>query len=153
MKIVSATIKNFKAIESTTVPLSPFTVIVGTNGSGKSSILQALHWMLQSGRNPSVEPRTPATGGKKAEASTLSELEATYMPSPEYKNASHSAEYGNFSDAPRLEVQISASIDGHDAITVPMWIRSARNEGISVHVPSNNQFTTIVRSPQREISA
>ena len=147
MKITSATIKNFKAIEETTVPLSDFTVIVGTNGSGKSSILQALHWMLQSGRNPRVSPE------RIDKASTLSELEATYMPSPEYKNASHSSEYGNVSAAPKMDLMVDACIDGEEPLRVPMWIKSARNEGISVHVPSNNQLTTIIRSPQREISA
>ncbi|WP_163847786.1 ATP-dependent nuclease [Pseudooceanicola aestuarii] len=153
MKLTKATIKNFKAIEETTVPLSDFTVIVGTNGSGKSSILQALHWMLQSGRNLSVEPRSPATATKNAEASTLSELEATYMPSPEYKNASHSTEYGNFAAAPRMDLEIEASIDGAPTIGSSMWIKSARNEGISVHIPSNNLITTLIRSQQREISA
>lgn len=147
MKITSATIKNFKAIEETTVPLSDFTVIVGTNGSGKSSILQALHWMLQSGRNPRVSPE------RVDKASTLSELEATYMPSPEYKNASHSTEYGNVSAAPKMDLVVDACVDGGAPLRVPMWIKSARNEGISVHIPSNNQITSIIRSPQREISA
>lgn len=147
MKLQSLQITNFKAIESVSIPLSDFTVIVGTNGSGKSSILQALHWMVQSARNPSVSPEQSDKG------STLSELDATYMPSPDYKNASHSMEYGNFAAAPKMEVTVDAEMEGGVSINVPMWIKSARNEGISVHVPSNNQFTSIVRSAQREISA
>lgn len=147
MKLNWVEIRNFKAIEATRVPLSAFTVLVGTNGSGKSSVLQALHWMLQSGRNPSVSPEQQNKG------STLSEIDATYMPSPDYKNASHSGEYGNFSAAPKMDVIINATIDGVSPITVPMWIKSARNEGISVHVPSNNPLTAQIRSSGREVSA
>ena len=147
IKITKITVKNFKAIENATIPLTNFTVIVGANGSGKSSVLQALHWMLQSGRNGNVSPEQADKG------STLSELEASYMPSPDYKNASHSAEYGNFAASPKMDLTLEASIDGASAISVPMWIKSARNEGISVHIPSANQLTSIIRSPQREISA
>ena len=73
MDFTSIGIKNFKAIHGTTLSgLAKFNVIVGTNGSGKSSALQALHWILQSGRNPEVK-----TGG-----ATLSLADADYMPSP-----------------------------------------------------------------------
>ena len=52
MLLNKATIKNFKAIEETEVDLAPFTVIVGANGSGKSSVLQAMHWMEEKGFAP-----------------------------------------------------------------------------------------------------
>lgn len=147
MKLNSITIKNFKAIEDTTIALSDFTVIVGTNGSGKSSVLQALHWMLQSARNSNVAPSEPGKG------STLSEIDATYMPSPEYKNASHSGEYGNFAAAPKMDLVLTATIGEDEPITAPMWIKSARNEGISVHVPSNSALTAQIRAASREVSA
>ena len=127
--------------------MSDFTVIVGTNGSGKSSILQAVHWMLQSARNSNVAPSGPGGG------STLSEIDATYMPSPDYKNASHSGEYGNFAAAPKLDLVFDVTLGEDENLQVPMWIKSARNEGISVHVPSNNALTTQIRAPGREISA
>ncbi len=37
------TIKNFKAIQSATIKLSDLSVFVGNNGSGKSSVIEALH--------------------------------------------------------------------------------------------------------------
>jgi len=40
--IESIQFKNFKALRDTTLPLSPCTVIVGPNASGKSTVLQAL---------------------------------------------------------------------------------------------------------------
>lgn len=64
MDFTSVRIRNFKAIRDTTLSdLRLFNVIVGTNGSGKSSVLQALHWMLQSGRNPKVQANRIPTDG------------------------------------------------------------------------------------------
>lgn len=148
MKINEITIKNFKAIEDTTLEFTNFNVLVGTNGSGKSSVLQALHWVLQSGRNRNVETKKKATDG-----STLSATLATYMPSPEYRNSANGSEYGNFQNTPKLDLNIKAtSGDGGD-VEANLWIKSARNEGISVHVPSGNDLTTAIRDVNREISA
>lgn len=41
------TLSNFKSHETTTLDLSRLTVLVGPNGSGKTSVLQALHLMLK----------------------------------------------------------------------------------------------------------
>ena len=40
--IEKITLKNFKAIHSASVKLTDFSVFVGNNGSGKSSLLEAL---------------------------------------------------------------------------------------------------------------
>ncbi|UCC30233.1 MAG: AAA family ATPase, partial [Phycisphaerales bacterium] len=40
--IESIHFKNFKVLRDTTLPLGPFTLIVGPNGSGKTTALQAL---------------------------------------------------------------------------------------------------------------
>ena len=119
MLLTKVTIKNFKAIEKTELDLAPFTVIVGANGSGKSSVLQALHWMFQSGRNPSVEARK-----KNTEGTTLSEKDATYMPSPDYRNAGNGPEYGNKGGTPQLDMVVHASDDDGNDINASMWIKS-----------------------------
>jgi len=148
MNINEITIKNFKAIEDTTLEFANFNVLVGTNGSGKSSVLQALHWVLQSGRNRSVETNRKATDG-----STLSATLATYMPSPEYRNSANGSEYGNFQNTPKLDLNIKATRDDGSAVEADLWIKSARNEGISVHIPSGNDLTAAIRDRKREISA
>lgn len=148
MKLSSITIKNFKAIEYATLELNPFTVIVGANGSGMSSVLQALHWMFQSGRNLSVD-----TNKSPKDGSTLSEKNAVYMPSPEYRNAGHGAEYGNFRETPQLDVRVEATATDGTSVTAAMWIKSARNEGLSVHVPSNNAFVATLRDRAKEFSS
>ena len=152
MDFTSIRIKNFKAIHDTTLSgIRKFNVIVGTNGSGKSSALQALHWVLQSGRNPAIRQET----GNRAR--TLSPSVSDYMPSPDYKNAGNNESYGNQQGMPQLDVRLKAYVnDIHgDPIETEanLWIRSAKNEGISVHIPSNNQLSTHIRDRSREISA
>lgn len=148
MRITKVEIKNFKAIASTQLGLSDFNVIVGGNGSGKSSVLQALHWMFESGRHPQVSARSNPTDGV-----TLSEKAATYMPSPEYRNAGNTVEYGNRSGSPQLDMTVWAQLDDGLEVTAKLWIKSARNEGLLVHVPSSNAFVSRLREQARWFSA
>tara|TARA_R110002126_G_scaffold289977_1_gene446035 strand:+ start:11055 stop:11585 length:531 start_codon:yes stop_codon:yes gene_type:complete len=141
-------IKNFTAIDETIIHLGQFTVIVGANGAGKSSVLQAMHWMFQSGRNPTIQARPNVEKG-----STLSEKDATYMPSPDYRNAGHGAAYGNFKDTPQLDLHVEAQTQDGDILNAQMWIKSAKNEGLSVHVPTNSEFVTTLRDRKREFSS
>jgi predicted ATPase len=39
------TIEGFKAIRRASIPLEPFTLFIGRNGAGKSSVLEALQWL------------------------------------------------------------------------------------------------------------
>lgn len=47
--------KNFKALRDVEVPLERFTVIVGPNSSGKSSILEGLHYLTQASKGKPAE--------------------------------------------------------------------------------------------------
>lgn len=150
MKLRNVSVKNFKALDEVSLSLQDFNVIVGPNGSGKSSVLQALHWIIQSARNPSVDTNKDPESG-----STLSLNDAIYMPSPDYKNAGHDGIYGNFKDAKRLDVTLRAEEEdeGGDKLEAKLWLKAARNEGLSVHVPSNNQLSAALRDRNREFSA
>jgi len=140
MKLHRVTVKNFKAIRDATIPLSDFTAIIGTNGSGKSSILQALHWMFQSARS-------------LGKGHTLSEKNAVYMPSPDYRNAGYGPEYRNKKGISQLDISISAKNSDDQELEAQMHINSARNEGISVHWPPNNEFVKILRDRSKEFSS
>ncbi len=154
MQLNEVTIRNFKAIDETNISLERMTVIVGENGSGKSSVLQALHWVFQSGRNLAVGTNAVKDNDfRLSDGSTLSERDATFMPSPEYRNAGHGAEYGNKKGSPQMEVEVSATNANGDPLHASMWIKSARNEGLSVHVPSNNAFVQSLRDQSKEFSS
>ncbi|MGB1215666.1 MAG: ATP-dependent nuclease [Pikeienuella sp.] len=112
--------------------------------------------MFQSGRNLAVGTNAIKDGNfRQSDGSTLSEKNATYMPSPEYRNAGHGAEYGNFKGSPQMEVEVKATPTdtNEDALNASMWIKSARNEGLSVHVPSNNTFVQSLRDQSKEFSS
>lgn len=151
MRVDRISISDFKGISSAEIQLSDFNAVFGENGSGKSSVLQALHWMIQSGSHPDVKP---SREGKK---STLSERQAVYLPSIDYSNASNSGAYGNKEGSPELTVKIECSfneeMDSDSSIITPvkalqeqssntgpepaitevatMTLKSARNAGLS----------------------
>ena len=55
--IQQVTIKNFKCLRDVTVDLERFTVFVGANGSGKTSVLQAIDLLCRTFRTASLVPR------------------------------------------------------------------------------------------------
>jgi len=146
MKLRQVTIRNFKAIEETSLDLADFNVIVGANGSGKSSVLQALHWMLQSATHRQVRPRKD--GGE-----TISERDALYMPTRQYRNAGHGQEYGNKVGWPQLDLEMAADCGGDEHLEAKTWLKSGRNEGIKVGLPAENELIQKIRAEKREISA
>ena len=60
MHLKKIRIKNFKIVQdSSQLPLQPLTVLIGRNGSGKSSIIEALDWLshaVYSGAQSATEP-------------------------------------------------------------------------------------------------
>jgi hypothetical protein len=49
VRLASARIQNFRCLHDVTVELEELTVLVGANGSGKSSLLRALDWFFNGG--------------------------------------------------------------------------------------------------------
>lgn len=62
--ITSARFTNFKLLRDVEIPLGRLNVIVGANGAGKSSVLEALHYLLQLGVEHS--DRDGLAGGRAA---------------------------------------------------------------------------------------
>lgn len=94
------------------VDLGPVTVLVGANGSGKSSILKALHWSIRCARLRDI-------GGKV----TLERMD--YVPSRDFLELAHKKRIQNrdgfpkicvgFLDENNLETKISLSAARNDA--------------------------------------
>ena len=47
-------VKNYKALESVSIPLTPIHVVIGENDSGKTSLLEAIHAFCSSTQGPLV---------------------------------------------------------------------------------------------------
>ena len=64
MPITSITIENFKGIASpVTIPIRPITLLFGKNSAGKSTILQALHYLREVLENRRPDPDRTQVGG------------------------------------------------------------------------------------------
>ncbi len=124
MQLNSIAIEKFKRIDSIHLPLADLNILVGSNGSGKSSVLQALHLasclMRQADRI-----RLDSTSMVR-----VSDLD--YLPSDEYWRLGHGADWGNRSTTPSSKVSFEfRDVDGMQAMA-KLEMRSARNAGISV---------------------
>ena len=124
MRLESIKIEKFKRIDTIDLPLADLNILVGSNGSGKSSILQALHLasclMRQADRI-----RTGSTAMVRV-------ADLDYLPSDEYWRLGHGAPWGNRSDSPSSKVFFVFRDDEDAEITAHLEMRSARNAGISV---------------------
>ena len=61
--IASVAFRNFKALRSTGLKLAPFNLLVGPNGSGKTSLIQSLLRLRALAKSPLSEGRVEKTGG------------------------------------------------------------------------------------------
>jgi len=86
MQLESITVERFKRIASIDLPLSDLNILVGANGSGKSSILQALHLASCLMRQAD---RIRANSTAMVRVSDLD-----YLPSDEYWRLGHGADWG-----------------------------------------------------------
>lgn len=62
MRIRSVRVKNLKSVKDQTIELSPLTVIVGANSSGKSTLLQSLLALVQAARTGATGDAFPLNG-------------------------------------------------------------------------------------------
>ena len=79
MKIKEINIKNFRGIEDLSLTISNFTVLIGKNGVGKSSILHALNFFKEQKYKLKIQDYYKCDLSKKIEVSltffNLSEVE------------------------------------------------------------------------------
>ncbi|MEM9965527.1 MAG: AAA family ATPase [Asticcacaulis sp.] len=124
MWLKSVIIEKFKRIDKIDLPLADLNILVGSNGSGKSSILQALH--LASCLMRQAE-RIRGNGTVMVRINDLD-----YLPSNEYWRLGHGADWGNRSNSPSSKVTFKFTNDGGEDVIAGLEMRSARNAGISV---------------------
>ncbi|NIJ38651.1 hypothetical protein FHR22_003375 [Sphingopyxis panaciterrae] len=124
MELKSVKIDKFKRIDNIEIPLSDLNILVGSNGSGKSSILQALH--LAS----CLLRQVNRIRSNSTEMVRISDLD--YLPSDEYWRLGHGADWGNLATSPSSKVEFSFQDADQNEALVECRMRAARNAGISV---------------------
>ncbi len=124
MKLEAIKIEKFKRIDTIDLPLADLNILVGSNGSGKSSILQALH-LASCLMRQAERIRTGST-------SMVRVADLDYLPSDEYWRLGHGAPWGNRANSPSSKVFFVFSDGDGVQTTAHLEMRSARNAGISV---------------------
>lgn len=115
----SITVRNFKATEVASIPLDRVTILVGPNGCGKSSVLQAIHWAARAASY--VLPKN------SKEMISFERLD--YVPSSEPLSALHKGELKSDSNSTPVEVVFSHRSGGDGPASATVRIRAARNRG------------------------
>lgn len=124
MRLTNLVIENFKRIKKVDLELADVNILVGTNGCGKSSVIQSIHLaccvMRQADR---VEFGKTSTVG-------IDQLD--YLPTEDYKSLGHGARWGNKEGSPSSKITLSFETPAGLPAVSSCTLRSARNAGISI---------------------
>lgn len=115
----SITVRGFKATSEATIPLDHVTILVGPNGCGKSSVLQAIHWAARAASY--VLPKNTK------EMISFERLD--YVPSSDPLTTLHKGELRSDAGSPPVEVVFTHRPIGEDTVQATIRIRAARNRG------------------------
>lgn len=128
----SITVSRFKAVKEATIPLGTVTILVGPNGCGKSSVLQAIHWAARAASY--VLPKNTK------EMVSFERLD--YVPSSEPLTTLHKGELKSDSGSSAVEVVFAHRPTDEDSNQATVRIRAARNRGgITAHMEGGSAVT------------
>jgi ABC-type lipoprotein export system ATPase subunit len=112
-------VRGFKAAEEATIPLDHVTILVGPNGCGKSSVLQAIHWAARAASY--VLPKNTK------EMISFERLD--YVPSSDPLTTLHKGELRSDAGSEPVEVVFTHRPAGDETVQATIRIRAARNRG------------------------
>jgi len=145
MSLHSVRIQNFKRVQDVQLELSDVNILVGTNSSGKSSILQSLHLASCLLRQAD---KVTANG-----TSTVPVDHLDYLPTNDYKSLGYNSQWGNKKGSPCSKVEFQFAGSGGASVKAECTIRSARNEGISVTGSVPSELGSTLRKSGKFFSA
>lgn len=123
MYISQALIRRFKKLEHCDVQLAPITAVIGGNNSGKTSLLQALHFAISLlHRVRHAEPSGYTTDEKTY---TLQKGDLPYSPQAEAATAAYSGELGE-----KAAKAISVTLVSRDGKELRTELRRGRGENL-----------------------
>lgn len=145
MQLSKLRVEMFKRVQTLDIELADVNVLVGANGSGKSSVIQAVHLaccvMRQADR---VESTRTATVGVE---------ELDYLPTDDYKTLGHGANWGNMEGTPASKVTLTFKREDGTELDARCTLRSARNAGISISGVVPADLSGFLRNKRKFFSA
>jgi energy-coupling factor transporter ATP-binding protein EcfA2 len=145
MKLIKLKIQSFKRVSEVEVPIADLNILVGANGCGKSSIIQAVHLACCVIRQaPRVDGNTTSTVG-------IDDLD--YLPTNDYKTLGHGVNWGNKKETPSSTVALFFEKPDAGDIEANCTLRSARNAGISVAGSVPTELNASLRLKSKFFSA
>jgi ABC-type branched-subunit amino acid transport system ATPase component len=144
MELTKIKIEKFKKIDAIELPISGLNILVGANGSGKSSILQATHLASCLLRQA---PRIRPNG-----TSIVNVKDLDYLPSDEYWRLGHGADWGNQKTSPQSEMTFVFEDENGEGVVASCQSRAARNAGISVTGTLPEEVRSMYRGHNRYFS-
>lgn len=144
MDLKSVKISGFKSISNVELELTNTTLLVGPNNSGKSSVLQAIHFAA----------RAASQAPEANKQSTISLREIEYVPSIFYKELANFSLWGNAAGSPESTVTFNF-VDPADSTphVAKVVLKAARNEGISINPQISPKLFPLFRSKDTTFSA
>lgn len=144
MELRKLKISNFKCIQSVELELSDVNILVGVNGSGKSSIIQAIHLACCVIRQ--------AESVQSSKTSTVGIEDLDYLPTDNYKMLGFRSIWGNRQGTSSSQVELTF-LSEENQVTASCELRSARNAGISITGEIPTALTNTLRRKRNFFSA
>lgn len=144
MELKSIEVKNFKRIKVIPLELDSVNILVGDNGSGKSSVLQGIHLASCVIRQ--------AERVKLTQSAQVSTEELDYLPTNNYKSLGHYGLWGNKVKQLGSEFSFTFAINDVESIT-RCTLRAARNQGISITGEVHPSHIALLRAKAKFFSA
>lgn len=145
MELVKLKVEGFKKIQEIELDLADVNILVGANGSGKSSVLQSAHLSccLMRQADKVVLNSTSTVGVEQLD----------YLPTDDYKTLGHGANWGNKAATPSSKLTLTFKKDDGTLVTASCELRSARNAGISISGNIPNDLSGLLRQKKKFFSA
>lgn len=140
MKLTKLVLEKFKRVDKVELELHPLNVLVGGNNSGKSSVLQGIHFSV-----------IAAVASREAGRDTYTQDSLLYCPSRSFESLRHGRGYLNQSNFGWLRLQGTFQ-EEHDA-KYEIRIYRARNEGnVGCQRSGSARFGQLVTSSEYPFS-
>jgi len=139
MEITRIQLERFKRVSSATIDLSPINILVGGNNSGKSSVLEGLHFSV-----------VASVAARLANTKTFTQDSLLFCPTKEFVNLRHGAPYKNQSNFGYLRDHAK---EGNEDLRCNSKIYRGRNEGnVGCEIPGSVNLRQLVSDSQRSFS-